>query len=561
MKLTQRLKKAVRNAALAPLLFVLASGFVWAQNGFGNQAARAEVERGRAAERDRDLVKASEFYRSAIQHDPYFVEAHRLFINNSLGVALLSIKSDLSADERREQTRLVKNSFAREMIAMYEGWARKAPRNPAYQWGLGEIYRINTNYDQRERYMLNAVRLDPKFVPAYQDLATIAELRGEKIKQSEYLRRVAELGPKDASSAYQYAQSLKDIDPTSYRKRMLEVVSRFPNDERGAQALLQLANSAEKPLEKIAYYERLRASFPPSRFLYSNAGMPDLFDSYLRVDPVKALALAEEMARIALEDHDRKIWLERAVFQRGVVRAQDLINERKYEEALSVLEGTAENRPASIKSGGSLTLQKAVAFAGVGQTARAYQELLDLTISEPTDSALEILVEVGAKFGKTPAEVNVDVRQSLDKQAKPVKDFSLEGYRDRNPISLADHRGKVVLLNFWFPSCVPCRVENPELQRLLGKYGRDKLVILAINIRPEQDEFVVPYLKNNSFDFVPLRGTADFARLSFGVTEYPTNFLIDQQGRVISRLRAVRGDSVRTLELQIELLLAKDDRK
>lgn len=560
------IKKTFKNSSLTTPLLALTFvsvlfGDVRAQVGFGNAAARAEVERGDAAEKQREYVKAAGHYRAAIGLDPYLVGAHKMFINNSISVALLNVKSDLSADQRRVQTKQARNVNTREMVALYEGWTRENPRNPAYQWGLGEIYRIDTDYQKWEQYMLKAISLDPKFVPAYQDLAIIAELRGDKNKRNEYLKKVAEYAPGDASSLYHYAQSLRDIDTDLYVKKMMEVANRFPNDERGAQALLQLAIHADKPMARIAYYERLRASFPPTRFGYSNAGMPDLFDLYSRTDPRKALALAEDMGRIEAQEHERTMWQERVAYQRNVVRARDLIDEKKYAEAISVLEMSAGQKPESVKFGGTISLQKAEAFAGAGQTERAYQELLRLVISEPTDAGLEMLGKVGANLRKTADHVSTDIRRSLEAKVKPAKDFSVARYGDEKQVSLADYRGKVVLLNFWFPSCVPCRVENPELQKILKKYGRDKFVILAINIRPEQDQFVLPYLRNNGFDFVPLRGNADFARTAFQVTDYPTNFLIDREGRVLSKLRAVRGEAIRTLELQIEMLLSNEDKK
>ena len=52
---------------------------------------------------------------------------------------------------------------------------------------------------------------------------------------------------------------------------------------------------------------------------------------------------------------------------------------------------------------------------------------------------------------RTPAQVTADLKARRDKQAKPAEEFDLENYLDGSKASLAKYRGKVVLLNFWYP--------------------------------------------------------------------------------------------------------------
>jgi thiol-disulfide isomerase/thioredoxin len=153
--------------------------------------------------------------------------------------------------------------------------------------------------------------------------------------------------------------------------------------------------------------------------------------------------------------------------------------------------------------------------------------------------------------------VSADVRNALEAKAKPVKEFTLARYGDEKKMSLSDYRGKVVLLNFWYPFCGPCRGENPELQMVLAKYGPDNFVILAVNVHPEEDKFVLPYINGNKFGFIPLRGNLEFAEKEFQARGMPTNFLIDPQGRMVFKPGIIRGDEVRKLELQIEALLPR----
>jgi peroxiredoxin len=60
-------------------------------------------------------------------------------------------------------------------------------------------------------------------------------------------------------------------------------------------------------------------------------------------------------------------------------------------------------------------------------------------------------------------------------------DFALRDTAGRT-VRLSDHRGKVVLLNFWATWCVPCAAELPHLQRLYEQYGDEGFVVLAVSM-------------------------------------------------------------------------------
>jgi len=59
--------------------------------------------------------------------------------------------------------------------------------------------------------------------------------------------------------------------------------------------------------------------------------------------------------------------------------------------------------------------------------------------------------------------------------------FSLKDLKGRE-VRLSDHKGKVVLLNYWYSACFPCRQETPDLIRLYNAHRERGLVILGINL-------------------------------------------------------------------------------
>ncbi len=66
---------------------------------------------------------------------------------------------------------------------------------------------------------------------------------------------------------------------------------------------------------------------------------------------------------------------------------------------------------------------------------------------------------------------------------RPAPPFSLPNLEGRE-VRLSDQRGKVVLLNYWYSGCFPCRAETPDLIRLYRAHKDRGFVILGINLDP-----------------------------------------------------------------------------
>ncbi len=99
-------------------------------------------------------------------------------------------------------------------------------------------------------------------------------------------------------------------------------------------------------------------------------------------------------------------------------------------------------------------------------------------------------------------------------------------------LSLADFRGKTVLLNFWATWCGPCVQEMPSLDRLQGRLGSDRFAVVAISVDREGLEVVRPFLAKTQIatlaSYVDPKGASMRA---FGVRGLPTTFVIDHTGK------------------------------
>jgi peroxiredoxin len=120
----------------------------------------------------------------------------------------------------------------------------------------------------------------------------------------------------------------------------------------------------------------------------------------------------------------------------------------------------------------------------------------------------------------------------LKKFEKPITApaFSLENLSGQK-VSMSDYRGKVVLVNFWASWCPPCLEEMPSMERLYRHLKDQPFEILAIDVgEPKAD--VVKFVKTMKTTFPVLLDRDGDALQQWKVYVYPTNFIVDKQGRV-----------------------------
>lgn len=98
--------------------------------------------------------------------------------------------------------------------------------------------------------------------------------------------------------------------------------------------------------------------------------------------------------------------------------------------------------------------------------------------------------------------------------------------------SVADYRGKWLLVNFWASWCVPCRDESPALETFYGRHRGERFAVLGIDTRDLSDDgrkFVEQY----GITYPQLRdGDGDSAH-DFGTTGVPESFLVNPKGQLV----------------------------
>ncbi len=119
--------------------------------------------------------------------------------------------------------------------------------------------------------------------------------------------------------------------------------------------------------------------------------------------------------------------------------------------------------------------------------------------------------------------------------ARPAPAFTLKDI-DGKTQSLAQYRGKVVLVNFWATWCPPCRAEMPSIERLYASMKGKPFVVLALD-QGESVDNVFAYMGqlSPSPTFPVLLDNKSQAAHAFGVMGIPSTYLIDKQGRIVAQ--------------------------
>jgi peroxiredoxin len=97
-------------------------------------------------------------------------------------------------------------------------------------------------------------------------------------------------------------------------------------------------------------------------------------------------------------------------------------------------------------------------------------------------------------------------------------------------LTLAELKGKIVVINFWFESCAPCIAELPALNKLADEYKTSDVVFIAFGRDSESE--INSFLSSKKFDYKMVSGQFDISMEYCVISGWPMNMVLDKKGIV-----------------------------
>jgi thiol-disulfide isomerase/thioredoxin len=159
--------------------------------------------------------------------------------------------------------------------------------------------------------------------------------------------------------------------------------------------------------------------------------------------------------------------------------------------------------------------------------------------------------------GKAPAAAAASKQQptlSCPADAKAANlDFTMKDVAGKD-VSLADYKGKVLVIDFWATWCGPCKVEIPHFIEFQDKYGKDGLQIVGVSVDDTADK-LEPYVREMKMNYPVLQGLGhDDVQDAYGpILGIPVSVVVSREGKICATHTGLTGKDV--FEREIKALL------
>lgn len=379
-------------------------------------------------------------------------------------------------------------------------------------------------------------------------------------KSREMLKALAKQSPTwpligSAFSNYEYevfSQQLKGEGPEEIQKLKRELIERYQDTDLARDNIRGLAYDKEAPLapvEAVCQKWSAQEADHPMPYLI-------LAEAYnkRRQKMEQAATLIEKAINLMLEGKLR-LHDDISGFRTGLelpraylTSAEIALNSQNYAKALSSVKA-AQSLEKETESKSSML--EGDIWQKLGQPVRAEAAYFEAWRrgGKEAEAALRTIYEK-----RKGSLVGFDEYVSSKKNAmanaapgkKPPAPFTVTSI-DGEKFDLAALRGKVVVLNFWFIGCAPCRVEMPGLNQLVSEFKGKDVVFIAFATDAAED--LQTFLKEKSFNYRIIPAASKTAE-AYEVNAYPTHVIIGKDGQIISRLTGgsdKRHDDLRPL--------------
>jgi len=160
--------------------------------------------------------------------------------------------------------------------------------------------------------------------------------------------------------------------------------------------------------------------------------------------------------------------------------------------------------------------------------------------------AAELKKQLKTDFKGTKFVASLEKQEARQAEAKKIQAGLVEGMKfpDFNekdtagkPLSIANYKGKVVLVDFWATWCGPCRAELPHVIATYKKYHDQGFEIIGISLDQDQAK-LTGFTKSMNMtwpQFFDGQGWQNKLAVKYGIQSIPATFLLDGEGKIIGK--------------------------
>ena len=180
--------------------------------------------------------------------------------------------------------------------------------------------------------------------------------------------------------------------------------------------------------------------------------------------------------------------------------------------------------------------KRRIVLAAIAATSLLVAALLAYDIARrSSSSATQVAGPIPSTGSTAPNRSANPLSLSVSEQPRPVPEIRFQDDQGHG-LTLANFRGRVVLLNIWATWCVPCRKEMPTLDRLQSRLGGKDFQVIALSIDRKGIEAVKDFYREVGVEKLAIyldpsaKGSHDLA-----IPGVPTTLLINREGSEVAR--------------------------
>jgi peroxiredoxin len=192
----------------------------------------------------------------------------------------------------------------------------------------------------------------------------------------------------------------------------------------------------------------------------------------------------------------------------------------------------------------------ALFIAGCGGSSSGASTTPEGAGSSTPDSASTSAPDSGSSGGSSSDKAEV---------GKKAPDVAAAYVTGEGPKSLADAKGKVVILDFWGTYCGPCKASFPKYQELLDQFGKDLAIIAVSEDDPDdaKESNLKDFAKKTGVKFTILWDKEKKTAKVYNPPNMPTSFIIDKDGNISSMHAKYEAGDEKKIAEEVKALLKK----